>query len=100
MPSMPVMRTNPPGMRSPWTAAIACTSGLPHSPLHDRTISEHTAFFPRRSSHVFPILPDGRWNADHTAVEFSIGVGEYEGVVRIPRRVFQILLDQSPAPER
>jgi hypothetical protein len=34
-----------------------------------------------------------------TAVEFGIGIGEYEGVVRIPRRVFQSL-DQAPTPER
>jgi hypothetical protein len=34
------------------------------------------------------------------AVEFSVGVGEYEGTVRVSRRVFQSLLDQSPTPER
>ena len=28
------------------------------------------------------------------------GVGEYEGVVRISRRVFQILLPETPTPER
>jgi hypothetical protein len=33
-------------------------------------------------------------------VEFGVGVGEYEGVVRIPRRVFQRLLDESPTPQR
>jgi len=27
-------------------------------------------------------------------------VGEYEGVVRVPRRVFQILLPEAPTPER
>src|SRR6266851_9856539 len=48
----------------------------------------------------FRFPPDARWNTDHAAVEFSIGVGEYEGVVRIPHRVFQVLLDQSPTPER
>jgi len=35
---------------------------------------------------------------DQSAVEF--GVGEYDGVVRVPQRVFQPLLDQSPTPER
>jgi hypothetical protein len=30
----------------------------------------------------------------------AIGVGEYEGVVRISRHVFQRLLDQSSTPER
>src|SRR2546423_804492 len=48
----------------------------------------------------FRFPPDARWNADLAVVEFGIGVGEYEGVVRIPRRVFQGLLDQSPTPER
>jgi hypothetical protein len=33
-------------------------------------------------------------------VEFSIILGPYEGTVRIGRRVFQHLLDQSPTPER
>jgi hypothetical protein len=27
-------------------------------------------------------------------------LGEYEGTVRVPRRVFQRLLDQSPTPQR
>ena len=48
----------------------------------------------------FRFPPDSRWNAERSAVEFGIGVGEYEGVVRISRRVFQRLLDQSPTPER
>jgi hypothetical protein len=33
-------------------------------------------------------------------VEFGIGVGEYEGVVRISRRVFQILVPETRTPER
>ena len=28
-----------------------------------------------------------------------MGVGEYKGVVRVSRRVFQILLPQAPTPE-
>ena len=28
-----------------------------------------------------------------------MGIGEYEGVVRVSRRVFQILLPQAPTPE-
>jgi hypothetical protein len=43
----------------------------------------------------FRFPPDARWNAEFGAVEFGIG-----GVVRIPRRVFQLGLDQSPTPER
>jgi hypothetical protein len=37
---------------------------------------------------------------ERNTVEFGIGVGEYEGVVRVSRRVFQILLPQAPTPER
>ena len=48
----------------------------------------------------FRFPPDARWNPDRNAVEFGIGVGEYEGVVRVSRRVFQILLPQAPTPER
>ncbi len=48
----------------------------------------------------FRFPPDARWNPDRMAVEFSIGIGEYEGVVRVGRRVLQSLLDQSPIPER
>jgi Protein of unknown function (DUF1488) len=48
----------------------------------------------------FQFPPDARWNPDRMAVEFSIGIGEYEGVVRVGRRVFQALLDQAPTPER
>ena len=48
----------------------------------------------------FRFPPDARWNADLAVVEFGIGVGEYEGVVRVSRRVFQGLLNQSPTPER
>ena len=44
--------------------------------------------------------PDARWNPDRHAVEFGIGVGEYEGIVRVPRRVFQILLPDVPTPDR
>ncbi len=48
----------------------------------------------------FSFPEDGRWNADRQAVEFGIEIGEYAGVVRIGRRVFQRLLDESPTPER
>ena len=44
--------------------------------------------------------PDARWSPDRNTVEFGIGVAEYEGVVRVSRRVFQILLSERPTPER
>ena len=46
----------------------------------------------------FRFPPDARWNPERSLVEFGIGVGEYEGVVRISRRVFQILLPETPTP--
>jgi Protein of unknown function (DUF1488) len=48
----------------------------------------------------FEFPEDARWNADREAVEFSVILRPYEGTVRIGRRVFQRLLDQSPTPER
>jgi hypothetical protein len=50
---------------------------------------------------VFFTFPeDARWNDDHRVVEFGVEVGEYRGVVRVPRRVFQHLLSETPSPER
>jgi hypothetical protein len=48
----------------------------------------------------FTFPEDARWNDDREAVEFTVLVGEYEGTVRVARRVFQRLLDQSPTPQR
>jgi hypothetical protein len=48
----------------------------------------------------FRFPPDARWSPERAVVEFGIGVGEYEGVVRISRRVFQILLPEALTPER
>jgi hypothetical protein len=48
----------------------------------------------------FHFPPDARWNPDRNTVEFGIGLGEYEGVVRVSRRVFQVLLLEAPTPER
>jgi hypothetical protein len=48
----------------------------------------------------FRFPPDARWNPDRMAVEFSIGIGDYEGVVHITRRVFRRLLGESPTPQR
>jgi hypothetical protein len=48
----------------------------------------------------FRFPPDARWNPERSVVEFGIGVGEYDGVVRVSRRVFQNLLPGAPSPER
>ena len=48
----------------------------------------------------FSFPPDARWESERCCVIFGVEVGEYEGVVRVPRRVFQALLDESPTPQR
>src|SRR6516162_1445097 len=48
----------------------------------------------------FRFPPDARWSPERNTVEFGIGVGDYNGVVRVSRRVFQILLPEAPTPER
>ena len=48
---------------------------------------------------IFSFPPNARWNPEHDAVEFEVAVGEYEGVVRVPRRVFQGFLGHRPTPE-
>jgi hypothetical protein len=50
--------------------------------------------------HVLSFPPDARWNPNRSVVEFGIGVGEHDGVVRVSRRVFQILLLEALTPER
>ena len=50
---------------------------------------------------MFVTFPeDARRNAERQAAEFGVEVGEYRGVVRVPRRVFQRLLPERPTPER
>jgi len=51
-----------------------------------------------RSRPRFP--PDARWKPERSVVEFGIGVGEYDRVIRVSRRVFQIVLPEAPTPER
>jgi hypothetical protein len=48
----------------------------------------------------FTFPEDARWNAERQVVEFGVKIGEYQGVVRVPRRVFQRLLPELPTPER
>jgi hypothetical protein len=49
---------------------------------------------------LFTFPEDAHWNADRQAVEFGVEIGEYRGVVRVPRQVFQRLLPERPSPER
>ena len=64
-----------------------------------RTFREHGLDRHRRA-HVFTFPENARWGAVGQAVEFGVEIGEYQGVVRVPRRVFQRLLPESPTPER
>ena len=49
---------------------------------------------------LFSFPDDVRWNDGADAVEFGVGIGDYRGVVRVRRHVFQGLLAQRPTPER
>jgi hypothetical protein len=48
----------------------------------------------------FTFPENAHWNTERQAVEFGVEIGEYRGVVRVPRRVFQRLLPERPTPER
>jgi hypothetical protein len=48
----------------------------------------------------FSFPEDARWNTEREAVEFGVGIGEYEGVVRVPRNVFRRSIDGPVTPER
>src|SRR5205814_292486 len=52
------------------------------------------------SSMFFAFPEDARWDSNRCCVAFGIAIGEYEGVVRVYRRAFQSLLNESPTPER
>ena len=49
---------------------------------------------------LFTLPEDGRWDAERQAVEFGVEIGEYHGVVRVPRSAFQRLLPERSTPER
>ena len=48
----------------------------------------------------FTFPENARWDAARQAVEFGVEIGEYQGVVRVPRRTFQYLFPERPTPER
>lgn len=47
----------------------------------------------------FRFPEDARWNPDRLAVEFGVGIGDYEGVVRVGRAVFRRFIDGPVTPE-
>ena len=48
----------------------------------------------------FRFPPDAGGILSAPPSKFGIGVGDYEGIVRVSRCVFQSLLDKSPTPQR
>jgi hypothetical protein len=48
----------------------------------------------------FSFPEDARWNPDLQAVEFGVSIGEYDGVVRVPRDVFRRFIDGTVTPEK
>jgi hypothetical protein len=48
----------------------------------------------------FTFPEDARWNAERQAVEFGVEVGEYRGVVRVPRRGVPTSVAGAADPER
>jgi hypothetical protein len=82
----------------PKGAGTGPPSCIPHPELIENTDEENLKSGLRRMFFVFP--EDARWDADRQAVAFGVEIGEYQGVVRVPRRVFQRLLPDRPTPER
>ena len=48
----------------------------------------------------FTFPEDARWNAETQAIEFGVGIGEYEGVVRVHRDVFRRFIDGVVTPDK
>ena len=48
----------------------------------------------------FTFREDAHWNAETQAIEFGVGIGEYEGVVRVPRDVFRRFIDGAVTPDK
>jgi len=48
----------------------------------------------------FTFPEDAHWDDERQGVVFGVEVGDYRGVVQVPRRVFQRLLPERPTPER
>ena len=66
----------------------------------ERTFREHRRLGHPEIPMFFSFPEDARWNAERQAVEFGVEIGEYRGVVRVPRHVFQRLLSERPTPEK
>lgn len=78
------------GGRSAGEHVHVCPIGITACPLDER--GSEMSFF------IFP--KDARWNDDADAVEFSIGIGDYEETARVPRSVLRRSLGRVPTPEQ
>jgi Protein of unknown function (DUF1488) len=75
--------------------------GVPRRYCCNACAREHCPLPARPNAPMFFTFPDdARSSAERQAVEFAVEIGEYRGVVRVPRRVFQRLLPETPTPER
>jgi redox-sensitive bicupin YhaK (pirin superfamily) len=48
----------------------------------------------------FAFPGEARWNEDQEVLEFDVGIGAYQGVVRVPRAVFRRLLGHAATPSQ
>lgn len=48
----------------------------------------------------FRFPDDARWNEAADGLEFGVGLGDYEGVVRVPRAVFRRIAGGAVSPEK
>ena len=81
--------------RRPKPLAVAPVAILAENRLENITKEARA----RAEPTMFVTFPeDARRNAERQAAEFGVEVGEYRGVVRVPRRVFQRLLPSGPLP--
>jgi hypothetical protein len=64
-----------------------------------RTFREHYLSTTGRSPVFFTFPEDAHWDVERRAVEFAVEIGEYRGVVRVQRRVFQRLLPEERCVE-
>jgi hypothetical protein len=48
---------------------------------------------------LFAFPGEPRWNEEREAVEFEVELGEYRGLVIVPRRVLRSILGRPLAPE-
>jgi hypothetical protein len=49
---------------------------------------------------LFSFPADAHWNGPRNAVEFSVGLGEYQGVVRVDQKVFRRLSGAPTTPAK